>query len=188
MTTSYEGGFASPSHDAARAFRSLMNAMAKPGRPFDISGATGPMPMSDAAAATILTLCDPETPLALMGAWNCDDVRNWVTFHTGAPLVNAARAMFVLGDWASMMPLDQFNNGDPQYPDRSATLIIECTEFTNEAHELSGPGIQTTQAFDVPDLSAFQSNAAQFPLGLDFVFCTTSQVAAVPRSTQLQEI
>ena len=80
------GGFKDPAIQSAHAFRSVMEAMARPGTVQEISGAVPPAPMSPAAGAVLLTLCDTETPVYLAGALDCDAVRSWLAFHTGAPL------------------------------------------------------------------------------------------------------
>lgn len=180
-----EGGFANPPVDAAHAFRATMSAMARPGRIEAITGASGPAPLSAAAATVIMTLCDPETPVHLAGAHDTDDIRGWITFHTGAPLVGAKEARFALGAWQALMPLGQFGTGTPEYPDRSATLIVEVPELRAEGVTLRGPGIKETAALNLPEVTAFARNAALYPLGLDFLFTCGGSVAALPRSTKV---
>ncbi|MEM6478275.1 MAG: phosphonate C-P lyase system protein PhnH, partial [Pseudomonadota bacterium] len=119
------GGFRDPARDAAHAFRSVMEAMARPGELRDIDGAEPPEPMSVAAGAVILTLCDTDTPVYLAGALDCDAIRQWIAFHTGAPLVGPSQCMFALGAWNALLPLSPYPLGTSQYPDRSATLIVE---------------------------------------------------------------
>jgi alpha-D-ribose 1-methylphosphonate 5-triphosphate synthase subunit PhnH len=75
----------------------------------------------------------------------------------------------------------------PQYPDRSATLIIECDDLQNVGATLRGPGIQDTRSLSLPETGAFQQNAAQFPLGVDFLFCAGTRIAGLPRTTQVSE-
>ena len=180
-----EGGFAEAPVEAARAFRAAMEAMARPGRIEALSGASGPAPLSEAAATLILTLCDPETPLHLAGDWNCAAVRGWVTFHTGAPLVGAGDAMFAVGSWEAFAPLDDYRIGTPEYPDRSATLIVEVDRLVAEGATLRGPGIRDTAALSLPDVEAFQRNARLWPLGLDMFFTCGRSVAALPRTTKV---
>ncbi|KMW58736.1 PhnH protein [Candidatus Rhodobacter oscarellae] len=185
MSVTLEGGFANPPVDAAQAFRAAMEAMARPGRIYEIGGAVPPAPMSVAAGALILTLCDAGTPVHLAGAWDCEPVRTWITFHTGAPVVGAAKAMFALGDWAALQPLDAYMVGLADYPDRSATLIVESTALAREGATLSGPGIESEHALNLPELAAFQRNAMLFPLGLDFYFTAGTAVAGLPRTTRV---
>lgn len=178
------GGFAEPAIQAAHAFRSVMEAMARPGTIQDIEGAEPPAPLSNAAGAVLLTLCDLDTPVCLVGALDCDEVRAWLAFHTGAPIVGPSHAMFAVGTWDALGPLSAYLVGSSEYPDRSATLIVERGELGRGA-TLTGPGIQDTQRLNVPDIKAFQNNHALFPLGLDFIFTSGDQIAALPRSTEV---
>lgn len=183
-----KGGFAEASVQSAKAFRAAMNAMARPGRIELLDGAQPPAPMSPAAGALVLTLCDPETPIHLAGLHDCPDVRAWITFHTGAPIAEPDSASFVLGNWPSLHPLSRFPKGTPEYPDRSATLIVEMLELSATGARLSGPGIRGVTSFALPELASFQENAALYPLGLDFFFTCGSEAAALPRSTKVEGI
>ena len=87
IQTAFGGGFSDAPLASARAFRAAMSAMARPGRIEAIQGATPPGPLSAAAGALLLTLCDPDTGLFLAGNVDTPEVRGWLRFHTGAPLV-----------------------------------------------------------------------------------------------------
>lgn len=182
-----EGGFSDAPIQAARAFRAALEAMARPGTIHEARGATPPAPLSAAAGTLLLTLCDAETPLHLAGTTDCAPVRDWVTFHTGAPLVDAGAAHFALGAWDDLQPLERFSPGLPAYPDRSATLIVEMTALEPTGVRLTGPGIRFETFLSLPEQAAFRRNAARFPLGLDFFFCAGSRLAALPRSTRIGE-
>lgn len=186
MRDALDGGFTDAAPDAARAFRAILTAMARPGQIGRVTGATGPTPMSPAAAGVLLTLCDPTTPLHLAGRFDTPAIRGWVAFHIGAPLVAADEADFALGDWADLVPLGRFRQGVPDYPDRSATLIVELPALSAEGATLTGPGIRDTAALSLPDRAAFRENAARFPLGVDFLFTAGDRVAALPRTTQVR--
>lgn len=179
------GGFTSPAQDAAHAFRAVMNAMARPGQIQTIAGANPPAPLSVAAGCVLLTLCDTDTPVYLAGSADNDAMRAWLAFHTGAPLTGPEAAMFALGTWKALMPLSAYPIGTPSYPDRSATLIVECPDLTATGATLRGPGIKSEAALSLPETAAFQSNRARFPLGLDFIFTCGDRLAALPRSTEV---
>ena len=183
--TALEGGLQDAPRDAAYAFRALMNVMARPGRIETLRGATPPAPMSQAAGTLILTLTDPDTPVHLAGAQDTDVAREWIAFHTGAPFVDRASAAFVVGSWDDLLPLDDYRIGTPEYPDRSATLIVACDTLESRGTTLRGPGIRETAELSLPDPEAFARNNALFPLGLDFFFTCQDRVAALPRSTRI---
>lgn len=178
-----QGGFADAPVQSARAFRDILNALARPGTLCKIAGAHPPAPLSTAAGTVLLTLCDGTTPLHLAGKADCADVRDWVAFHIGAPLVAAGQAQFAVGTWADLHPIDRFAIGQPDYPDRSATLIVEMPSLTNGGHILTGPGIDGTAHLSLPETQAFQANHAQFPLGFDCIFTCSNAIAGLPRST-----
>ncbi|MGJ8589378.1 MAG: phosphonate C-P lyase system protein PhnH [Yoonia sp.] len=179
-----EGGFANQSIDASYAFRAVMTAMARPAEIVTVAGARSPAPLSLAAGVVVLTLCDPETPIYLAASHNTPHLRDWITFHTGAPIVEARDAMFAVGAWGDM-PLSDFPRGTAEYPDRSATLIIERANLTNSGAILRGPGIKDQAQLALPETQFFQGNARLFPLGLDFIFTSGNRLAALPRTTQV---
>lgn len=184
QTQVLEGGFADLPVDASHAFRAVMTAMARPGDIAGVRGALPPAPMSIAAGVVVLTLCDPETPIFLAAGHDTADLRDWITFHTGAPIVSAQDAMFAIGVW-NELPLSGFALGTSEYPDRSATLIVERDSLSNAGAVLQGPGIQDQAQLSLPETQAFQSNAALFPLGLDFIFTCGDRLAAMPRTTRV---
>lgn len=179
-----DGGFATPPVDAAHAFRAIMTAMAQPGTIVTLAGALPPAPVSVAAGVALLTLCDPETPLFLGTGHDTAALRDWITFHCAAPFVTAGLAHFAYGIWDAL-PLDDFPLGSSEYPDRSATLIIELPELTNSGAVLRGPGIKDQAQLSLPAIAPFQRNAALFPRGLDFIFTCGDRLAALPRSTRV---
>jgi alpha-D-ribose 1-methylphosphonate 5-triphosphate synthase subunit PhnH len=178
-------GFASASEDGARAFRTIMIAMARPGKILELNFLTPPEPLSPAAGAVLLTLCDPDTSVKLFNSVSNKEVKDWLAFQTGALTTEAHLANFVIGSWPELNPLNQFKKGNSKYPDRSATLIVECDDLKNSGMALRGPGIETVSYLSLPETEAFQINNAQFPLGVDFIFCAGSKIAALPRSTKV---
>lgn len=181
------GGFADPPVQAAQAFRATLSALARPGRIEALGGAVAPAPVSAAAATLLLTLCDAETPLFLAPGHDSAALRDWVAFHIGAPVVGRSEAMFALGSWAALGPLGRYAIGTPEFPDRSTTLIVELDHLAAEGAHLTGPGIETEARLSLPETAAFRANRALFPLGLDFFFTAGTRLAALPRSTRVED-
>lgn len=179
------GGFSDPAPQAATAFRAILDAMARPGRIHTTAGAMPPAPLSHAAGAVLLTLCDADTPLHLAGAADTKACRDWVRFHLGAPLTARTSALFAIGTWDDLMPLGGYLIGTPEYPDRSATLIVDGTDFDAPSATLRGPGIKETARLPLPDLAPIQANHRHFPLGVDFIFTGGARLAALPRTTEV---
>jgi alpha-D-ribose 1-methylphosphonate 5-triphosphate synthase subunit PhnH len=113
-------------------------------------------------------------------------VRDWITFHTGAPFAAPEGATFAVGRWAALMPLDRYPVGTPEYPDRGATLIVEVDALAPEGARLTGPGIDGAAALNLPDPAAHAWVRRQFPLGIDMLFCAGDRIAGLPRSTRVE--
>ena len=185
MDPIHTGGFADPSTQSAHAFRAAMRAMARPGTVEAIGGGTGPAPLSPAAATLLLVLCDPETGVFLAGEHDTADIRAWLAFHTGAHLVAPQTATFAIGTWDALQPVGRYRIGTPAYPDRGVTLIVEAPHLQREGASLSGPGIRTSAALNLPEIEVFRANRARFPLGFDCFFTAGGHIAALPRSTRV---
>lgn len=180
------GGFAHAPVEAARAFRAALSAMARPGRIERIASARPPAPLSPAAGALLLTLADPDAPVHLAGRFDTPDLREWLGFHTGAPIVARGAAAFAVGGWGALTPLEGYALGTPEYPDRSATLIVEVESLAAKGAALTGPGIRERAALSLPEREAFRLNTALFPCGLDFYFTCGDRLAALPRTTRVE--
>ena len=181
------GGFATPPTDSARAFRAILDTLARPGTIRPVNGAAPPAPLSPAAGAVALTLLDGTTPVNLAGDHDTQAVRDWLTFHTGAPLVAEEEASFAFGTWDTLLPLDRFAIGTPEYPDRAATLVIEIPDLRPEGAILQGPGIKGSAHLSLPATAPFIANRALFPLGFDTFLTCGDRIAGLPRSTIVRD-
>lgn len=193
MSTSFHvdaltGGFRNASVDSAHAFRAVLNALSRPGLIVTLAGAAPPAPLSVAAGVLILTLVDGTTPVHLAGGHDTADVRDWMTFHTGAPLVGPVEAVFAVGTWAALQPVDRFAIGRADYPDRAASLIVEMAALTATGARLTGPGIASDAHLSLPEVAAFENNRALFPLGFDTYLTAGDRLAGLPRSTRVEAV
>jgi alpha-D-ribose 1-methylphosphonate 5-triphosphate synthase subunit PhnH len=188
--------FADPVHEAQRAFRAVMNALARPGTIQPVAGlADAPAPLSAVVAAVALTLADYETPLFLDAPLAANpDVARYLAFHSGARIVAApSQASFALiADPASMADFADFALGTDIYPDRSTTLILQVDSLTGgPALSLAGPGIKGEASLSASGLPAdiaerLAANHALFPRGVDLILAGRDAVAAVPRTTRIR--
>jgi alpha-D-ribose 1-methylphosphonate 5-triphosphate synthase subunit PhnH len=197
MTTVAElpAGFVDKVRSAQSTFRSVMDAMARPGSVQRISALSGtPSGMMCGTAAIALTLFDHDTPLWLDPSMSeTPDAAKWLKFHTSAPVVaDASICSFALiGDAETLPALDRFAFGSNEYPDRSTTLILQVQSLTEgRALELRGPGIDgvavlraTIQPSDLFERLAI--NATLFPRGIDVVLVHDDCIVAIPRTTRL---
>jgi alpha-D-ribose 1-methylphosphonate 5-triphosphate synthase subunit PhnH len=89
-------------------------------------------------------------------------------------------------------PLEAFACGTAESPEQSATVFVRVESLTGGAPlALSGPGIETTQAFAPAGLRAgfWEQRAALaplFPCGIDFYFVCGAQIVGLPRTTRVE--
>ena len=197
MTTVAElpAGFAGKVLSAQSTFRSVMDAMARPGSIQRIQPAVGATDiMMRGTAALALTLFDHDTPIWLDPVMSATpDVAKWLKFHTSAPVVaEPSIASFALvGDPQNLPALDRFAFGSNEYPDRSTTLILQVESLGDgPVVELQGPGIDGTTALraSIQPRDLFERltiNAALFPRGIDVVLVHGDFIVAIPRTTRL---
>ena len=197
MTTVAElpAGFADKVLSAQSTFRSVMDAMARPGSIQRIQPAVGATDiMMRGTAALALTLFDHDTPIWLDPVRSATpDVAKWLKFHTSAPVVaEPSIASFALvGDPQNLPALDRFAFGSNEYPDRSTTLILQVESLGDgPVVELQGPGIDGTTALraSIQPRDLFERltiNAALFPRGIDVVLVHGDSIVAIPRTTRL---
>lgn len=194
-TTSLLPGFDNPVDDAQAVFRAALEAFAHPGRLETLPATSGqPDGLSPALTALLLTLADPDTPV-----WLPADIpaaaRAFLRFHCSCPLVEAVgEATFVCVPAGHAMPaLADCAQGLPDYPDRSATLLVEVESLQDgDTLALRGPGIESTQALRVRGLPAdfregWRANNARFPLGVDLLLASGDQFCALTRTTQVED-
>lgn len=186
-------GFADAPVDSQVVFRTLLDALAHPGRVYELNAQCGvPAGLSPAMTAALLTLVDVDAPLWLPGDTSADTGR-FLRFHCSSRIMQAPRlATFVAVPAGHGMPaLADCSQGDPAYPDRSATLIIEVESLENGAPlRLTGPGIEDEQILRVEGLPGdfleqWQANTLRFPLGVDVILTQDRLVCGLPRTCRM---
>ena len=188
-----ERGFADVAFDSARVFRAIMQAMARPGLVMNARPPlAAPHPLLQTTAAVALTLCDFQTPIWLASGLRSAEVEKYLRFHTGAPITGRIEeAQFILVPADDVPEIQAVALGTHEYPDRSATLVIQVSGFRAGDVELSGPGIRAAADFGVEGLgasfwAAMAENHARFPVGIDVIFTSGKAIAALPRSTAIK--
>ena len=197
MTTVAElpEGFADKVLSAQSTFRSVMDAMARPGSVQRIAVTTAaPLCLMRGTAAIALTLFDHDTPIWLDTRMSeTSDLTKWLKFHTGAPVIadSSICSFAMIGDPRALPTLDRFAFGSNEYPDRSTTLILQVESLTQGPPlELRGPGIDGTAvlqaAIQPADLfQRLEINRTLFPRGIDVVLVHDDAIVAIPRTTRL---
>lgn len=172
------------------AFRTLMDAFARPGEIKTLHGVSAPAPLAPATAALLQSLVDYETPVWLDSTFAAAPaVADWIRFHTGARIASdpSEAAFALIADPVQVPDFARFALGSEEYPDRSTTLILQIERFAGRALHLAGPGIKgarTLQAEPLPDdmTARLAANRELFPRGIDLVLVAGNELAALPRS------
>jgi alpha-D-ribose 1-methylphosphonate 5-triphosphate synthase subunit PhnH len=187
-------GLADPSHDSQRLFRAVLDAFAHPGNIVGLPQTPeAAEPLSRAATAFLLTLVDRDTPLWLAPALDTATLRDFVRFHTGAPVVDRpADALFAVARPGTAPLLEGFAIGSDPYPDRSATVIVEVPSLGGgRVRAWRGPGIDGHSRVAIAGLpetfwDEWSANRALFPCGVDVVFTAGTDLVALPRSIAVE--
>ncbi len=186
-------------------FRTLLNAMARPGTiaRLDFAGANPLVVVAEA-------LIDHEVTFAVVP--ERPELTEAILRQTGSHVADADVAEYVFCDSTSLeLALNDAAEGTPEYPDAGATVVCLVpslnsafvdTSFspsprreTGQGSEvsLSGPGIRDTVTVDIEGFTpharrAFAARNAARPLGLDLVFVTPDgDLVCLTRYTRIQE-
>lgn len=194
-TSPISPGFDDPVHGAQRVFSAVMDAMARPGRIKTLDAVASPGPLHPATGAILLTLADYDTRIWLDKTADVAEVRDWLSFHTGAGWATETddAAFAVVTDAGSMPLLTDFAQGTQEYPDRSTTLVVQVEALeTDDGWRLTGPGIESEHLLRVDGLPSvflqmWDSNRDRFPRGVDVILCAGQRIACLPRTVQIQE-
>jgi alpha-D-ribose 1-methylphosphonate 5-triphosphate synthase subunit PhnH len=194
-------GFSDSTAQSQAVFRSALDAMARPGTPLSIPAASlvSPTPGTHAAAASLLlALLDQDCALWLSPTLADGPAAAWLRFHTGCQMVqDCSKADFVwAASVAELPPLEQLKQGSAEYPDQSATCVVDVTAWRiavaseADAMSLRGPGVRDvlTLAVDGMDAGFVQQHhamQAHAPCGVDMFFCVGDAVLGFPRSVRL---
>jgi alpha-D-ribose 1-methylphosphonate 5-triphosphate synthase subunit PhnH len=186
-------GFADPVHDTQAVFRTLLDALSRPGTVGVVENVLPEVRVTRAelaAFAALLTLCDYATPVWL--AQSDTALSSALRFHTGAPLVDepGQAAFAYIHDTGALPALESFALGAAESPEQSVTLLIRVEALTGGTPvQLSGPGIQQTATIAPVGLPEhfWRERAALaplFPCGIDCYLVCGAALIGLPRTTQ----
>jgi alpha-D-ribose 1-methylphosphonate 5-triphosphate synthase subunit PhnH len=190
-------GFGDEARGSQRVFRAALDALSRPGRIVTVEhDAQVPGGAHSASAALMLALLDSDCTLWLSPLLVQSGSAAWLRFHTGCQLVTEPRqAQFAWVACDDAIPaLTQLRPGTDEYPDQSATLVLDVGSFnlagTAQTWTLTGPGIEgeTTLAVDglTTDFAAqWNDNHDRFPRGVDVYLAAANSLVGLPRSTRL---
>lgn len=183
---------AAPVIENQATFRAVMDCMARPGGIRTLACIDAPPPLMAGTAAIMRSLVDYETPVWLDDALADAAVAERIRFQTGAAVVaDPQQAAFgFIGNGADLPDFAAFSPGSEDYPDRSATLVVQVARFSGAMFSLTGPGIRTEQMLAVeplPDdfVDRWSANQVLFPRGIDLLLVAGDRVAALPRTVRV---
>lgn len=174
--------------DAQACFRALLIAYSTPGRAVPLPvPLPSPPALSPACAALLLTLVDAQTKVALP---EHHPAREWLTFHTGAPLAPPGEADFAVA--ADRPALAGLRQGKDEAPEDGATLILDLPSWnTGRRFRLSGPGLRAPATVMLPldehFLAEWAAQTRTRPRGVDLLLCAGAEILALPRSLTIEE-
>ncbi|MFO0295539.1 MAG: phosphonate C-P lyase system protein PhnH [Rhodospirillales bacterium] len=187
-------GYGDPVDASQRVFRGLLDALSRPGTIVRLTPPPDfPTPLVPAAAAIGLSLLDFETRVFL--PQGCVGAGAWLRFHTGCRLERtAAEADFVIVPPGCVCPdLTTLRIGSDEAPHLSAILVLSASRLeAGSGQRLTGPGIDgetrlTIEGIPPNLLAQREALATAFPRGIDVVLTCGERIAALPRTTRLED-
>ena len=168
-----------------------MDAMAHPGKRYLFDS-----PVKKPAALTPITdtLFDHEVTFTVIGSSVQEQEIEEIRFRTGAVYSDIENAAYILiTGGSSDGALINAPVGTLTYPDKGATIIFKAIDLTSTNGiklQLAGPGIKGDQTCTIDGVREDEFRIAKqlnsrFPLGVDMIFCDTTSVVAIPRSTHI---
>jgi alpha-D-ribose 1-methylphosphonate 5-triphosphate synthase subunit PhnH len=186
-------GFADPVFESQAAFRGCLDALATPGTVVSLGAGLESLPGLDAAAsALLLALLDQDTRLWLSPGVAAGRTAANLKFHTGCSFAaSPGEADFALiASAGELPPLEAFSAGSEEYPERSATLVLQVPAIVAAGWRLTGPGIRGEARLSVPALGdgflpQWERNHARFPRGIDLYLACGDLLCGLPRTTRI---
>lgn len=197
--------FRDPAIGSQTVFRSALQALSYPGRLQTVAD-VGDWPKSAQRLSSLLMLAlvDSDCAVWISPSLQVSDAAHWLRFHTGCQWVDdLADARFI---WVAqqdlangaMPALDDLSRGTDEYPDESATCVIEVAGLhslpaaAGNGWQLTGPGISGAVQLHVegaPDDFADQwgRNHAVFPRGVDAFLTARDAFIGLPRTTRIEQ-
>lgn len=175
-------------------FRNVLQAFARPG---SVRSAFQGVSNRDVALEFVAcSLLDGESSLGVLGETDLE-IASRIQLLTGCVSREPGSSDFVLaGNGSTLGRLTELRTGNPDYPDRGATVLYLVNEIRPEGGTWSwkGPGIADTicpllEGLHPSELPALREINHSYPLGLDALFVDRAgRIAALPRSTRLSEV
>ena len=193
-----KNAFSDKPADSQATFRHILTSMSEPGviSTLTASGDFGNMPASMAAIGQ--TLADATTSIYLSPSLlvNNDTIDN-IKFYIESSITDKKeKSDFAFINYddleSSYKSFDNFSQGNHEYPELSATIIVGVDSFeAGQKIKMTGPGIEVERIMQLGNVSSdfleyLVNRAPKFPLGLDFIFTCGNKILCLPKTTKLE--
>jgi alpha-D-ribose 1-methylphosphonate 5-triphosphate synthase subunit PhnH len=188
-------GLADPVLESQVVFRRALHALSRPGEIEEIEcRAELPPGLHIAAGALLLVLLDQDTRLWLAPSMAAASVAAYFRFHTGCVVVEHEidADVALIGTPQDLPRLAAFAIGSEEYPERSATIIVQVESLTSSGGwTLRGPGLAATSTLAPGGLDArfvreWTELQRLFPRGIDLFLASGNRLAGLPRTTRIE--
>ncbi|MFM2399585.1 MAG: hypothetical protein RL341_1742 [Pseudomonadota bacterium] len=188
-------GFSDTALGSQAVFRIALEAMSRPGTIQTVQcDADMPLGVDPAACALLLALLDQDTKLWLSPSIAATPSASYLRLHTGCTFVDASQACDFawVGHVRELPALSAFAQGTDEYPDRSATCVIQVAALEEGfGWTLAGPGILGSAKVAVPELNGnfaaqWSQNHVAFPCGIDVFLTSGERLLGLPRTTRIE--
>lgn len=192
-------------YDSQKNFRILMDAMSRPGEIFKLCDnyfSNTPQELNSNFLTILKTLGDNTVSFSL-GNMESEAIKKYIEVNTGMEFMYLSEADYVLfRGWEFDESFFELNLGTYEFPERSATVIVETENILSGVFKESfrskveitmrGPGIKDKNIVTICGLDKKYAEGlgdinSMFPLGIDVIFVDSEgNLTCVSRTTKLE--
>lgn len=185
-------------HDSQAHFRKILYAMARPGLCINLDGPDlhPPLDLYRSSASIGLALMDRYVQFYCHNY--SSDTTAYLALNTGAAQGSLKEADFIFVHATEAgYCMQQAKMGSLEYPDESATLIIQVEGFERTdglSVQLQGPGIEGQRTISVSGIEpllieTFMEVNSEYPLGIDCIFAAPdNSIMCIPRTSRISTL
>lgn len=189
-------------HDIQTAYRKLLNCISRPGIIESIEEESKKISIDTkffkSTLVLMFMLLDSEVSFKVISEEEIEISKlvHQLTYAKNES-IEKADFIFILEDFSKVIldeVLDKAKTGDLINPHKSATVIIETREISNDKNLLlTGPGIKNENYLDIEIediwIEKLREKNSEFPRGIDLVFTdSNSNLVCLPRTTSISRM
>ena len=179
--------------DGQKVFRSILDAMAMPGKIVDIHNEADKMwGTYKGFLAIAMTLIDNQVSFNVCRDKELEEEIQTLTLSN---IESTEKADFIFVTHKEEIPriFEEAKSGTLSDPHKGATLIVKVEDIFDHQISIQGPGVEGIKVMDVPlmvteILKKRDAMEYEYPRGIDLIFMTpTSRVFCLPRLISWEE-